>query len=111
MPNEPPPASTSPLSLRTILWYLFTREPACRMSRGGAPAAGLRRLFLGRFLDERGFANFETHEARNRDILAHFGDHRLDQIAHRGGVFADEGLVIEAHLLVELVHPPVHDLV
>ena len=107
MPKAPPPASTSPLSLRTMRWYLgmagVLSEP-----RG---LSGFGRSLLRGFFDQRRFAHFKADEARNRNVFAQFGDHGLDQVADGGGVFADEGLLVQANLFVEFVQPPFDDLV
>src|SRR5579862_3027357 len=60
IPKALPPAKTSPLSLRTMRWYLGIYKPV------GQPHLLLfrgRRL-LRRLFDQRGLAHFKSNEAR-----------------------------------------------
>src|SRR5581483_2846762 len=100
-PNEPCPASASPLIFRRMRLYFGMLRRSLRLWSG----------LLGRFLDYGHVANLETHEARNRDILAQLGDLRLNEIGDGGGVLANERLLVEADLFVILVQPSLDDLV
>src|SRR5262249_13962460 len=93
IPNEPSPAITSPLSLSRMRWYLGTI----------LRAFGWWVCYC--------IPDLEPDEARHRDVLAQFGDSRLDQIADRGGVFLDEGLLVKADLFVVLGQPTFDDFV
>src|SRR5882757_11184854 len=107
MPKAPPPASASPLSLRTMRLYLGIGYAA----RTDAFRLFVRRGFVRRFLDQRRFADFEAHEARDRDVFAQLRDYGFNQIAHRGGILANEGLLVQTHLFEEFLHAPFGDLV
>src|ERR1700693_4795989 len=117
IPKDPPPASASPLSLRTMRWYLGTDgRLTCSGGAGLRPASACAALTLWRrrlrcFLDQRRLAYLEANEARDRNVLTKFCNRRFDQVADAGGVIADERLLVQADLFVELAHPPFHDLV
>src|SRR5579862_9302789 len=54
--------------------------------------------------------HLEAGEALHRDVLAQLADHRGDQLRHRHGLVLDEGLLVEADLLVEFAHLALDDL-
>src|SRR5437763_9522315 len=56
-------------------------------------------------------AYLEAGEASYRDVLTQLGNLRLDEILDRERVLLDEWLIVQAHLFVELGHPPFDDLV
>src|SRR4029079_14273909 len=62
-------------------------------------------FFLCRFRDGDGLADvadLEAREALHRDVLAQLADFRRDELADGNGLLLDEGLLVEADLLVEL---------
>ena len=77
----------------------------------GRSGLRLRGRGFGRFLDQGGFTDFEAHETRDGDILADLGNDGLNQVADGSGVLPDEGLLVQAHLFIELVHSSLDDLV
>src|SRR5215813_15519043 len=55
-------------------------------------------------------AYFETGEAANRDVLAQLADLCCNQLRDADGLLFDEGLIKQAHFLVELGHLAFDDL-
>src|SRR5579859_6053508 len=49
-------------------------------------------------------ADFEAREAAYRDVFAQLADLCGDQLRDADGLFLDEGLIKQAHFLVELRH-------
>src|SRR5216684_3088326 len=82
MPKEPSPASTSPEIFSRMRWYLDTGMLFCHGGLAGFAAADL-----------------EADEAGDGDVFAELRDLALDQVGDGGGVFLDEGLLVEADLL------------
>src|SRR5438874_13676813 len=97
MPKAAPPANTSPLSLSRMRWYLGIWERR-------------RPSLLCRFFAGHGLAYFEARESRDGNILAQFGDFPFDEIANRGGVVFDEGLLEQADFFIEFVEAAFDDL-
>src|SRR5215469_2948524 len=93
MPNDPWPAITSPLNLRRTRWYIFLKKSG----------------FGGHF--RAGIAHFESHETPDGNVLTELGDFRFDQVVNGRRRLLDEGLLVKAHLFIELIEPSFDDLV
>src|SRR5271157_2644939 len=55
-------------------------------------------------------AHLEAGKALDRDVLAQLADDGRNELRHGHGLVLDEGLLVEADLLVELRHLAFHDL-
>src|SRR5271157_3749778 len=55
-------------------------------------------------------AHLEAGKALDRDVLAELADDGRDELRHGHGLVLDEGLLIQADLLVELAHLAFDDL-
>src|SRR5688572_13827896 len=62
-------------------------------------------------VDLGSLSQLEPHEARDRDVLAEFGDGRLHKLADCDLRIADRRLIEEADLLVEAIQLALDDLV
>src|SRR5882672_11189705 len=109
-PNWRGPIRASPESLSRILRYFASLATPATLGGPGGPIGSARRVAGALRLARLVLAEHEPGEPLDPDVLAALGDDGGNHLPDRQVRVADEGLLHQAELLVELLHLAGDDL-